>query len=143
MAESEPIRVMTVDDHEILRGGLKFLLLAFEDIELVGEARSGLEALHLCGQVQPDVVLMDMMMPGMDGVATTRAIKEQHPEIQILVLSNDHASAHLLVDGFRLHGILVHRGRLARIRCPDVHLGDIRPCRGAQESQAQHNCVSH
>jgi NarL family two-component system response regulator LiaR len=88
MAESKPIRVITVDDHEILRGGLNFLLLAFEDIELVGEARSGLEALRLCGEVQPDVILMDMMMPGMDGVATTQAIKEQYPEVQVLVLSN-------------------------------------------------------
>lgn len=83
-----PIRVITVDDHQILRGGLRFLLLAFEDIELVGEARSGPEAVRLCDEVQPNVVLMDMMMPDMDGAATTRAIKEQHPHIQILVLSS-------------------------------------------------------
>jgi NarL family two-component system response regulator LiaR len=93
MIESKPIRVLTVDDHAILRGGLKFLLLAFEDIELVGEARSGPEAVRLCGQLQPDVVLMDMMMPEMDGVAATQAIKEQCPDIQVLVLSSfsDHA----------------------------------------------------
>ena len=88
MGQLEPIRVMTVDDHAILRGGLKFLLLAFEDIELVGEARSGREAVRLCRQLQPDVVLMDMMMPEMDGVATTQAIKERCPGIQILVLSS-------------------------------------------------------
>ena len=88
MTESESIRVMTVDDHDILRGGLKFFLLAFKDIELVGEARSGSEALRMCEQVKPDVVLMDMMMSGMDGAATTRFIKEQCPDIQVLVLSN-------------------------------------------------------
>ena len=100
MAESNPIRVITVDDHAILRGGLKFLLLAFEDIELVGEARSGPEAVRLCGQLQPDVVLMDMMMPEMDGVAATLAIKEQYSDIQVLVLSSfsDHASVQRAVQ---------------------------------------------
>jgi NarL family two-component system response regulator LiaR len=94
MAQLETIRVMTVDDHAILRGGLKFLLLAFEDIELIAEACSGPEALRLCKQLQPDVVLMDMMMPEMDGATTTQAIKEQYPDIQVLVLSSfsDHAS---------------------------------------------------
>ena len=88
MAQQQPIRVLTVDDHAILRSGLELMLLAFEDIELVGEARSGSEALRLCSQLQPDVVLMDMMMPDMDGAATTQAIKEQYPDIQILVLSS-------------------------------------------------------
>ena len=90
MGESDQIRVMSVDDHEILRGGIRFLLLAFDDIELVGEAHSGEEALALCGQLQPDVVLMDMMMPGMDGVETTRALREQYPSIQVLALTSFH-----------------------------------------------------
>ena len=100
MIESEPIRVLSVDDHAILRGGLKFLLLAFEDIELVGEARSGPEAIRLCSQLQPDVVLMDMMMPEMDGIAATQAIKEQCPDIQVLVLSSfsDHASVQQVIQ---------------------------------------------
>jgi NarL family two-component system response regulator LiaR len=100
MAQLEPIRVMTVDDHAILRGGLRFLLLAFEDIELVGEARSGPEALRLCNQLQPDVVLMDMMMPEMDGATATQAIKEQFPDIQVLVLSSfsDHASVRRVIQ---------------------------------------------
>ena len=92
MGESDQIRVMTVDDHEILRGGIRFLLLAFDDIELVGEAHSGEEALSLCGQVQPDVVLMDIMMPGMDGVETTQLLREQYPDIQVLALTSFHNS---------------------------------------------------
>ena len=79
MAESERIRVMTVDDHEILTGGIRFLLLAFDDIELVAEAHSGKEALRLCDEVHPDVVLMDMMMPDMNGVETTKAIRHNIP----------------------------------------------------------------
>ncbi len=88
MAQQQPIRVLTVDDHTILRSGLKLLLLAFEDMELIGEARSGPEALRMCSQFHPDVVLMDMMMPDMDGATTTQAIKEQYPDIQILILSS-------------------------------------------------------
>ena len=90
MSESERIRVMTVDDHDILRGGIRFSLLAFDDLELVGEARNGQEAVRLCGEVQPDVVLLDMLMPEMDGVDTARAIRSQYPEVQILVLSSFH-----------------------------------------------------
>ncbi|WP_221643673.1 MULTISPECIES: response regulator transcription factor [unclassified Nostoc] len=84
----KPIRVITVDDHEILRGGIKFLLLAFDDLELVGEARNGDEAVHLCEQLQPDVVLMDLMMVGMNGAEATRAIRKKYPEIQVLILTS-------------------------------------------------------
>ncbi len=90
MSEIDPIRVMTVDDHEIVRGGIRFLLLAFDDLELVAEAHSGEEALRLCEQIQPDVVLMDMMMPGMDGPTTTQAIREQIPHVQVLALTSFH-----------------------------------------------------
>ena len=92
MGELDPIRVMTVDDHEILRGGVRFLLLAFDDIELVGEAHSGEEALRLCDMVQPDVILMDMMMAGMDGAQTTEAIRERHPQVQVIALTSFHDS---------------------------------------------------
>ncbi|MGF1939381.1 MAG: response regulator [Nostoc sp. ChiQUE02] len=84
----KPIRVITVDDHQILRGGIKFLLLAFDDMELVGEARNGDEAVHLCEQLQPDVVLMDLMMVGMNGAEATRAIRKKYPEIQVLILTS-------------------------------------------------------
>jgi NarL family two-component system response regulator LiaR len=90
MGEPDQIRVMTVDDHEILRGGIRFLLLAFDDIEVVGEAQSGEEALCLCGKVKPDVVLMDMMMPGMNGVETTRALREKYPDVKVLALTSFH-----------------------------------------------------
>jgi NarL family two-component system response regulator LiaR len=92
MGEPDPIRVMTVDDHEILRGGVRFLLLAFDDIELVGEAHSGEEALRLCDMVQPDVILMDMMMSGMDGAQTTEAIRKRHPQVQVIALTSFHDS---------------------------------------------------
>ncbi len=90
MSEAHTIRVLIVDDHEILRTGIIYSLSAYHDLELVGEAQSGQEALELCSQTQPDVVLMDMLMPGMDGVQTTRAIKEQHPQVQVLALTSFH-----------------------------------------------------
>ncbi|MCB0193485.1 MAG: response regulator transcription factor [Anaerolineae bacterium] len=79
---------MTVDDHQILQMGIRFLLLAFDDIELVAEASSGEEALRLCGEIQPEVILMDIRMPGIDGVATTRAVRERHPNIQVVILTS-------------------------------------------------------
>jgi NarL family two-component system response regulator LiaR len=88
MTEIKPIRVMLVDDHAVVRSGLGAFLLAFDDLELVGEAASGERAIALCGQVQPDVVLMDLMMPGMDGVAATRAIRERFPQIQVIALTS-------------------------------------------------------
>jgi NarL family two-component system response regulator LiaR len=79
---------MIVDDHTVVRGGLRFFLLAFEEIELVAEACSGEEALDLCAQHRPDVVLMDMVMPGMSGAEATRAIREGHPQTQVIALTS-------------------------------------------------------
>lgn len=92
MGDAEQIRVLTVDDHEILRGGIRFLLLAFDDIEVVGEAHSGEEALRLCHSIRPDVVLMDMMMSGMDGVQATKAIRTRYPTVQVLALTSFYDS---------------------------------------------------
>jgi NarL family two-component system response regulator LiaR len=89
-SKQTPIRVMTVDDHEIMRSGIRFVLLAFDDVELVGEAQRGEEAVALCQDVRPDVVLVDMKMPGMDGVQTTTAIKAACPETKVLVLTSFH-----------------------------------------------------
>jgi NarL family two-component system response regulator LiaR len=82
------IRVLITDDHALVRTGLKFFLLASDDLELVGEAASGEEALQQCAQVHPDVVLMDLIMPGMNGIAAIRTIRERWPHIQIITLTN-------------------------------------------------------
>jgi NarL family two-component system response regulator LiaR len=87
---SNRIRIMTVDDHEIFRGGIAFALEAYEDLELVGGAHSGEEALRLCEQIRPDVILMDMRMPGLDGPATTQALRQRFPQVQILALTSFH-----------------------------------------------------
>ncbi len=88
MSNSQPIRVMLVDDHLMVRRGLATFLKVFDDLELVGEAESGETAVQLCAQLLPDVVLMDMMMPDMDGPTATRLIRQQHPKIQVVALTS-------------------------------------------------------
>jgi len=88
MDEKEPIRVMIVDDHALVRTGLGTFLMAYDDLALVAEAESGEEALNLCAQLEPDVVLMDLVMPGIDGAAVTRAIRERWPQTQIIALTS-------------------------------------------------------
>ncbi len=82
------IRVLIVDDHPVVRSGLAALLLAFEDFALAGEAANGAEAIRMYDKLSPDVVLMDLMMPQMDGAAATRAIREKHPNAHILALTS-------------------------------------------------------
>ncbi len=84
----DPIRVMIVDDHAMLRRGLRFFLKGFDDLELVAEASGGKEAVALCAETNPDVVLMDMMMPDVDGATAIRMIHEQHPQIRVLALTS-------------------------------------------------------
>jgi NarL family two-component system response regulator LiaR len=88
MSLEEPIRVMIVDDHAVVRSGLGAFLTVFDDLELVAEAASGAEALRLCQQHDLDVVLMDLVMPEMDGAETTRRIREQCPHVQVVALTS-------------------------------------------------------
>jgi len=81
------IRLLLVDDHAILTAGLRALLGYHDDIEIVGEAGNGTEALELVGELRPDVVLMDIAMPGLNGIEATRLIREQYPHTRVLVLS--------------------------------------------------------
>jgi NarL family two-component system response regulator LiaR len=85
---SRPIRVMLVDDHTMVRRGLATFLMVYDDLKLVGEAENGADAIRLCAEILPDVVLMDMVMPGMDGVSATRAIRQQFPTVQVIALTS-------------------------------------------------------
>ena len=83
-----PIRILIVDDLAVVRSGLKIFVRAFDDLELVGEAANGDEAVQICQEVQPDIVLMDLEMPGLCSVAATRLIRYQYPQIQVVALSS-------------------------------------------------------
>lgn len=88
MTTSEPIRVMIVDDQAVVRSGLSAFLEIFDDLELVGEASDGDHSIGLCGRVQPDVVLMDLIMPTMNGADATRAIRKHYPHVQVIALTS-------------------------------------------------------
>jgi DNA-binding NarL/FixJ family response regulator len=81
------IRVLIADDHAILRDGIRSLLERQDDIQIVGEASNGREALDLVGRVQPDIVLMDIAMPEMNGLEATRQIKDRYPQVKVLILT--------------------------------------------------------
>ncbi|MFQ5913700.1 MAG: response regulator [Nitrospinota bacterium] len=83
----DAIRVLLVDDHALFRGGLASLLRAEKDFEVVGEAQNGQEALERAKELMPDVILMDVYMPGMGGIEATRQIKEALPYVKVVVLS--------------------------------------------------------
>ncbi|HET6598118.1 MAG TPA: response regulator transcription factor [Anaerolineales bacterium] len=88
VSSPQPIRVMLVDDHTMVRRGLAAFLKAFDDLQLAGEAESGREAIELCADILPDVILMDMVMPEMDGAAATRAIRQRFPQVQVIALTS-------------------------------------------------------
>lgn len=85
---SQPIRVMVVDDHTMVRLGLATLLKSFDDLQLVGEAETGEVAIKVCEEVLPDVILMDMVMPDMDGAVATRLIRQRYPQVKVIALTS-------------------------------------------------------
>jgi NarL family two-component system response regulator LiaR len=97
MTDDKRIRVMIVDDHAVVRSGLGAFLSVIPDLEMVGEAENGDEAIVRCSLLKPDVVLMDLMMPGTDGVTATRLICEKYPTIRVIALTSFREDA--LVQG--------------------------------------------
>jgi NarL family two-component system response regulator LiaR len=95
MNKSDAIRVILVDDHNIVRLGLKAYFTTLPDIQVVGEASTGEEAVRLAADLVPDVVLMDLLMPGMDGVEATRRIKKVSPHTQVIVVTSYHEDEHI------------------------------------------------
>ena len=82
-----PARLLIVDDHDLVRESTQLMLEGAQDLEVVGEAVNGRHALELCRQLDPDLVLMDVRMPEMDGLSATRAIKEEMPSITVLLVT--------------------------------------------------------
>ncbi len=98
MADS--IRVLIADDHLIVREGLRLILETEEGLELAGEAADGAEAVRLAGELQPDVVLMDLRMPGMDGLTAIEHLRRQHPQVAVVILTTFNEDE-LMVRGLR------------------------------------------
>jgi two-component system, NarL family, response regulator LiaR len=88
MSNEPSIRVMIVDDHALVRSGLEAFLLIQKDITLVAQAKNGLQAMTLCAETQPDVILMDLLMPGMSGIETIHQIRQRFPQIQCIALTS-------------------------------------------------------
>ena len=124
--KAPPIKVLCVDDHPLVRKGIASILANEADVQLVGEAGSGAEAVEMYGRLQPDVVLMDLRMPGMDGIAATRAIRGFAPDARIIALTSYDGDQDIFkaldagVRGYLLKE-MVHTDVLRAIRT--VHAG--------------------
>ncbi|XEC97546.1 response regulator [Paenibacillus tarimensis] len=95
MIKIEPTTILIVDDHAIVRQGLRALFTIQPDCRVVGEADSGENAISIAAELAPDIVLMDLVMPGIDGVETTRRIKQVSPRSQVIVLTSFHDDEHI------------------------------------------------
>ena len=98
---SAPIRILVADDHLIIRQGLRLILETQEGFEMVGEAADGAEAVRLCGELKPDVVLMDLRMPGMDGLSAIERLRSEQPGIAVVILTTFNEDD-LMMRGLRL-----------------------------------------
>lgn len=98
---NDKIRIIIVDDHDMVRQGLEIFLKAFDDFSLIGQASNGLEALQLCQTAMPDVVLMDMVMPEMDGITAIQHIRQDHPEIKVIALTSFTDDSNLVQNALR------------------------------------------
>ncbi len=96
MSEQQQIRILISDDHPVVRTGLRGMINGEPDFEVVGEAENGKEAVAMTGELRPQVVLMDLRMPEMDGVTAIGHIKAEHPEVQVLVLTTYESDADIL-----------------------------------------------
>ena len=113
---AEPITVLLVDDHEVVRQGVRAFLGALPDFEIVAETESGAEAVKLAEKHVPDVVLMDLIMPGMDGVEATRLVKIASPRTHIVVLTSYHEDKHIFPA--------IKAGAISYV-LKDVHMEDL------------------
>ena len=118
---SKPIRVLITDDHFIVRQGLRFILNTADDIELVGEAVNGEEALLLTAQHQPHVILMDLRMPVMDGLTAIEQLQQKHPHVAVIILTTYNEDK-MMLRGLRLGA----RGYLLKDTERDTLLNTIR-----------------
>ena len=89
------MRILLVDDDDLIRESLSLTLSLEDDIEIIGEAANGRDALHLCATLQPDIILMDIRMPTLDGIGATQTIKKKHPDIKIMMLTTFADKAHI------------------------------------------------
>ncbi|HSQ39230.1 MAG TPA: response regulator transcription factor, partial [Anaerolineales bacterium] len=92
---ANPMSILIVDDHEVVRKGIRAYLETLPEFQVVGEAISGEEAVAMVGEFIPDIVLLDLIMPGMDGVEATRRIKQVSPRTQVVVLTSYHEDIHI------------------------------------------------
>jgi NarL family two-component system response regulator LiaR len=141
MTDQRRIRVLIVDDHRVVRSGLAAFLLAFDDLELMGEAPGGQAALDLCAAQPPDVVLMDLVMPEMDGATTTRAIRQAYPNTQVIALTSFH-EGELVTEALRAGAI----GYLLKNVDADELAGAIRAAHAGQPTlapEAAHVLIAH